>query len=379
MTPPLPQLTRAKKKSDPSPRARLALGGNLAGAPEPSRPSTEVDVSAASGSRRWRRHGSTAGAEQDGARAQERWTTGSALATRGLSWLLMAAVAAGPAALVWQVVGDDSVPVAQTPAEVTRDSLARRSVAGEQAAAWVQAWLSTPASRAGDLKAWWAGPVDLPKAAGDVADVRVVDAVATAPGVWAVTVTATVTEPGEARSRRFYMVPVQVDGGAGDASASVKAVPAVVQAPAAAVVPASPYTVSVPSGSAVIESLQAFMSAYLAGQGDVARYITPGSPLGAVSAEAQYERAEVESVRVTERVENLRSGQSPTEGQTLQALVEVRLVERGKGSDVARQRSASWPLTLTARDGRWEITAIDGTFQTTAEASAGNSNTTPKE
>lgn len=349
---------------------RPGLGGSLAGPADPDRLDVEDRPSRAWG---WRR--TKAGAPSPA--VQERWTTGSAILTRGLSLLLMGAVAAGPIALGRQVLGDDTAPVAQARPEVTRDSIARRALASEQAAAWVQAWLTTPASRAVDLRAWWPGPVELPKTAGTATDVRVVDAVATAPGVWAVTVTATVAPPKGQPSRRFYMVPVQVDGGAGDAAASVKAVPAVVQAPPAAAVPPSPYTVSVPSGSAVNESLQAFMSAYLTGDGDVARYVTPGSSLQAVSAEAQYELATVQDVRVTERVENLRSGQAPQEGQVLQALVVVRLVEPGEGSQVARQRTASWPLTLTARDGRWEITAIDGTFQTSAEASAGN--TTPKE
>lgn len=343
-----------------SPRARLGLGGNLAGAPDPGRPTSAEDLPA----------------EKN---AQERWTNGSVLATRAVSGLLMACLAAGPVALVWKAVDSGPAPVAQQQAEVTRDSVARRAVASEQAAAWVQAWLTTPRERAAELRTWWTGPVDLPVEVGTASDVRVVDAVATAPGVWAVTVAATVTPPKGEPTRRYFMVPVQVDGGAGDAAASVKALPAPVQAPPAAQIPTSPYGVTVPSGSPVTDSVQAFMNAYLTGEGDVSRYVTPGSSLQAISESPQYAAADVVSVRITERVENVASGSTPTEGQVLHALVEVRLTELGAKEKSRYGRTASWPLTLTARDGRWEITDLDGTFQTTAEKSSAASTTTHKE
>lgn len=350
-------LDRTRAKASPQP-ARPRLGGDISSAPP-----------------------SAAGEADDAPRVQERWSHGSHLLTRAMSFALMAALVSGPVALGLSAFKNDAPVVAQGKAEVTHDSIARRSVASEQAAAWVQAWLTTPAARAAELKTWWPGPIDLPKVAGQAADVRVVDAIPTAPGVWAVTIAANVTPAkDEPITRRYYMVPVQVDGGTGDASASVKAIPAIVQAPATAKTPSSPYNVNIPSASPVVASAQAFMSAYLAGDGDVARYTTPGSPLHAVSETPLYEEAEVVSVRASERVDNVGSGQTPADGQVVQALVDVTLVDPGPGEASTRKRSASWPLTLTARDGRWEITAVDGTFQTTAEnSSAASSTTSPKE
>lgn len=351
--------------SGSSPRSRLGLGGNQAGAPRPSRAG---DVSA------------DEDAETIEKPAQARYTTGSHLMTRGISYLLMGALVCGPAALVVGLLDDGPAPLAQAKDEVTHDTVARRSVASEQAAVWVQAWLTTPSARAAELKQWWPGPVSLPKAASQVSDVRVVDATPTAPGVWAVTVSASVTPAGgKSHSRNFYMVPVQVDGGSGDAAAAVKAVPSVVQAPATAKNPGSPYGVTLPSSSPVEASVQAFMSAYLAGEGEVSRYTTPGSPLHAVAEAAPYESVEVQSIRVTERAENLSEGQAPTDGQVLHVLVETVTTDPGPGAPSTRQRSASWPLTITARDGRWEITDLDGTFQTTAETNSADSNTSTKE
>lgn len=346
------------RRAKPTQAARPRLGGDITQAPAPATAKAETAPP-----------------------VQERWSHGSHLLTRAMSWGLMAALLSGPVAIGLYVFDDGAPVVAQEKAEVTHDSVARRSVASEQAAAWVQAWLTTPEDRAAELKTWWSGPLDLPKVAGQATDVRVVDAVPTAPGVWAVTVAASVTPAkGQPTTRRHYLVPVQVDGGAGDASAAVKAIPAIVQAPATAKTPSSPYNVTLPSDSPVVQSTQAFMSAYLAGDGDVARYTTPGSPLHAVSEAPLYEEAEVVSVRASERVDNVGSGQAPTDGQIVQALVDVTLVDPGPGEASTRKRSASWPLTLTARDGRWEITAIDGTFQTTAESSsAASSTTSPKE
>jgi hypothetical protein len=56
----------------------------------------------------------------------------------------------------------------------------------------------------------------------------------------------------------------------------------------------------------------------------------------------------------------------PSDGATARVQAEVLLRERGAAS--GEGLSASYPLTLTARGGRWEVTRIDTALQRATDA-----------
>src|SRR5699024_95862 len=112
----------------------------------------------------------------------------------------------------------------------------RRMVASDTAVRWVQTWATATRGDAEEAERQWSGTQQLvlPKKASTIDEVRVVDAVASAPGVWSVTISALVTDPGTDPARRYYRVPVQVSGDkSGQIKASPQAVPAIVPGPRA--------------------------------------------------------------------------------------------------------------------------------------------------
>ncbi|MQY40173.1 hypothetical protein SRB17_82040 [Streptomyces sp. RB17] len=151
---------------------------------------------------------------------------------------------------------------------------------------------------------------------------------------------------------RYYAIPVVADRAG--ASFTVTGAPGVVAGPARAGVPKSPYRVTVPEGdlsSAVAE----FLGAYLTGAGEVSRYLAPGVKLTAVSP-APYTALSLQQLSAIE--EAAAAEQVPADGTTVRVLAEVE----------ARDAAGRWPpayeLTLKARSGRWEATALEsGTAQ----------------
>ncbi|MFE5141258.1 conjugal transfer protein [Streptomyces fagopyri] len=145
---------------------------------------------------------------------------------------------------------------------------------------------------------------------------------------------------------RTYAVPV-VAGRFGDAF-TVTGAPGVVAGPGRAVVPASPYRVTVPEGD-LSSSVGEFLAAYLTGAGEVDRYLAPGVALAPASP-APYRTVTVQQVRAAE--EAAASGEA-ADGTAVHVLVQVE----------ARDREGRWPLAyelaLTARSGRWEVAGLE--------------------
>lgn len=167
-------------------------------------------------------------------------------------------------------------------------------------------------------------------------------------GVWSVTVAAQYADGRLCN----YAVPVVADRAGG--SFTVTGAPGVVAGPVRADAPQSPYRVSVPDGD-LSSSVGEFLSAYLAGAGEVDRYLAPGVRLSAVTP-APYSRVMVQQVRAVE--EAAAAEKVAVDGTAVHVLVEVE----------ARDEDGRWPLAyelaLTARSGRWEVTGLEsGTVQ----------------
>lgn len=337
---------------------RLGLGGDLAGSPGPSRDHAQGELTAL-----------------DNAAIGPRPTTTSSgvhsLATRALTLALTAAIACGPGALLWRVMTPEPAPaVAAADVGFDQRMISRRSVASETAAAWVQAWLTTPAADAKHLTTFYAGKVELPAEASTATAVRVVDAIVAAPGVWSVLVSATVTPPGGVPSQRFYQVPVAVAGDPTNVQSAPMAIPAVVPPPPALrSVQTGTYPITVMPDSALGGAVSAFLTAMLTGTGEVSRYVSPGSNLTTAALPGEgYKAVTVRTISAAEAVPGVADAHAPADGTTVhvQALALVTDTDNADGQGL----SVSYPLLMTARGGRWEVTGIDATLAASEAAAS---------
>lgn len=294
--------------------------------------------------------------------------------SRGPRWARLgvwAALAAGPLALA-VTVGIPRTTVAQAaptprPAEAVRPPADPHGTAELFVDLWLRADAATPESASAVALRSLAPGVELPKrprATGTApAPARVV-AVRTAAGpgsTWTVVVAAIRDQgdPAPAASGPGSVVPqvryFAVTGTRGTSRGPVAVVgaPAEVAAPDASPVPESEFSRPVPATSALGMSLGEFVRTYLGGgQGaGLDRYLSPGLKVTAPRA-APYARVEVEGVAADAEVA---AGQAvPADGAN--ARVRIRVT----GEDTQGVR---WPLLyraeVTARAGRWEISALE--------------------
>ncbi|MGW3631861.1 conjugal transfer protein [Streptomyces sp. NPDC005122] len=261
------------------------------------------------------------------------------------------AIAAGPLALGIAATSGPTTVQAAVPKAVPVRPTAQSSDPAGFAQLFVDAWLRSraddPASAQAQLAQSMAPEVELPDpvegAQSRPASVTAVRSAHLAGSSWSVTVAA---QYADGRLRN-YAVPVVVDGAGG--AFTVSGAPGVVAGPVRATVPRSPYRVAVPEGD-LSSSAGEFLSAYLAGAGEVDRYLAPGVRLSAVTP-APFARVAVQQVRAIE--EAAATGQVAADGTAVHVLVQVE----------ARDEDGRWPLAyelaLTARSGRWEVTGLD--------------------
>ncbi|MFE3770909.1 conjugal transfer protein [Streptomyces sp. NPDC059122] len=179
-------------------------------------------------------------------------------------------------------------------------------------------------------------------------------------GYWSVTVAARITSKDDAGQLHYFQVPVRSTASTkGTASGWVAAaLPAEVAAPTgdAAKAPELSYG----SGHAplasdpAVQTIQGFLAAYLTGQGDVERYLSPGTTLHPVRP------APYAAVTLTQIADH---GPGPAEGaeaQTPPDGVQRRLLVDVEGdSRKATGRPMTYAIELRARGGRWEIAALE--------------------
>lgn len=273
----------------------------------------------------------------------------SSLAAKAATVLLMAALVCGPAGLavagltLYSSTGPAPVAVAQV-----QDLSGVQAAAGEFAQRVVVAWLTTPRGQEDKFTALVQVPaVTLPEVPFTVSD-PTVSSIAEADGVWSVTVAATVTDQRRQPARRFFQVPVLVD--AAGAVVTALSLPAPVAGPAVGALPRLSYRFQVDPAGPVAQTAAQFLSAYIAGQGDVTRYVSPTTQIKPVTSPPYT------AVKVTDLAgdTDLNTTDVPKDRARLRILV---------GADASvttkQQVSVSYALTLLARAGRWEVQAID--------------------
>ncbi|MEU4616642.1 conjugal transfer protein [Streptomyces umbrinus] len=268
-------------------------------------------------------------------------------------------IAAGPIGLG---VAITSAPTTVEAATETKPTAVRTTAVAADPSGYAQLFVSTWLRSSADdgstaqarLAQSMAPGVELPDPAADAqSKPQLVTAVRSAQrsdGAWSVTVAAQYADG----VVRYYALPVAADRAG--ASFSVTGAPGVVAGPALAEVPTSPYGVSVPEGD-LASALGQFLTAYLAGSGEVDRYLAPGVHLTAVSP-APYTAVTVKQVSAVE--EAAAAERVPADG------TKVRVLARVEAQDVGGRWPLAYELALTTRSGRWEVSALQS--GTTAQA-----------
>ncbi|MGQ4354889.1 conjugal transfer protein [Streptomyces drozdowiczii] len=302
------------------------------------------------------------------------WTspsTGSvAVATtvvRRLAWSLLIC---GPVLGGWAIV---SQPAADTrPAVAVQPSSGGTTGPGGFAEMYVAEFLRAGEGSEGELAAFYARAADLelggrPDATqvGQIAAVRVAEI---EPGrYWSVTVAARVLEPASKDGEqagirmRFFQVPIEADREGGPLAAL--ALPAEVAAPGGGTRKAKlayGAPLSAQTSDPAVDTVSRFFGAYLSGSGDLGRYVSPGTRLSAVRP-APYQSVTVTQLSAETAFQDSdgdgRIG-APSGQEQLRLVVDVKAA---RPDGIARP--LSYALTLSGRDGRWEVAALDSTPQ----------------
>jgi hypothetical protein len=298
-------------------------------------------------------------ADQD-VRLQARWTGGSQLATRAATAVLWTALVAGPLALALAVLTFLTVSAGSSPVVAPAADHAGEQVAVEEfAQRFVVTWLQTPQGQEQQLAPYvrvthltlpevpWRADQPATAAVGRIRD-----------GLWTVTVAVTVSAPGSPAQRRYFQVPVRsvsrtgVSNGTDANGMFAAALPAPVAAPTPAAAPDLAYPYPANPTDPVVTSVGEFLTALLTGQGDVTRYVSPGTNVSAI-APPPYTTVAVTEVMVDR--ERVGSG-PPASGERLAVLVTAQATA-GPRQDIDVQ----YALTLLARAGRWEVKAVEPT------------------
>ncbi|MFG3533043.1 conjugal transfer protein [Streptomyces sp. NPDC047917] len=286
---------------------------------------------------------------------------------RRTAWALLVA---GPVLAGWALVSRPAVVPAAAPVRQEQPAAGQSAGPGGFAELFVSAYLTAGEGTEESLAPFLpnAREVSLTADPGvqraqEVAAVRVR---LVSSGYWSVTVAARVAPAGAADGKkkpgpdeaeagpvlRYFQVPVRT--GAGGALAAA-ALPAEVGAPLSGEAPVLAYGQSVPvrSSDPAGQTLAGFFAAYLAGSGELDRYLSPGTALAAVSP-APYTQVEV--ARLAEVGTNDPGSAGPqSDGARRQLLVDITASDAD-----GQKRPLTYAITITARDGRWEIASVEG-------------------
>ncbi|MFI5753128.1 conjugal transfer protein [Streptomyces sp. NPDC051644] len=291
---------------------------------------------------------------------------------RRTAWALLVA---GPVLAGWALVSRPAVTVPAAPVRQEQPAAGQPAGPGGFAELFVSAYLSAGEGTEESLAPFLPNAREVSLAADpgvqraqELAAVRVR---LVSPGYWSVTVAARVVpvgatdekkaEPGPGGVQagpvlRYFEVPVRTGAGGALAAATL---PAEVGAPLSGEAPLLAYGQSVPvrSTDPAAQTLAGFFAAYLAGSGELDRYLSPGTALAAVSPAPykQVEVAQLAEVGTNDPGSAGPQGAPVPDGARRQLLVDVTASDAG-----GQKRPLTYAVTIAARDGRWEIASVEG-------------------
>ncbi|MFE6164055.1 conjugal transfer protein [Streptomyces sp. NPDC056486] len=280
------------------------------------------------------------------------------------------AVAAGPLALIASCARPDAV-VRTQPAPVTRAADEKVPAADPAGFAelfldlWLRSGSDEQSAAAQQLRTM--APSIQPPSWGKSAPVAerlaTVRRVHQGGAAWSVTVAvrfkARQTGAAEEAAVRYFALPLVVkDTGKGPGTAQgfvVPAAPMEVAAPKALDEPDSPYGTQLRDESALAVTAGEFLGAYLGAEEGADRYLAPGVTLPALGG-SPFEAVQVDEVRAQESTD----GEAGADGAPVRVLVQATARDTSGG-----EWPLSYALNLTARDGRWEVTALQSGLEDT--------------
>ena len=274
------------------------------------------------------------------------WTNGQYLKSVGATALIWTLAGSGVLSLGLDLVRDESGP-APTSVEVQDPADSQR--VGEYGAAFISRYLSAGQGQEDQITAMLADGVkaqlQLPSTPRAIGAVTPGPAVEADGGTWIVTVAVDeAPADGQQPVRRYWQLPVQLDD---NGHMAVTALPSLVTAPSSSGITVTPGSeLNDPDVTAAVD---AFMKAYLAGQGEVAPLTSPGSALTAIEP-APYTDASVSAIRTSQEMP-----ETPASGDQVRTEVSVTATAADGSST-----QMSYTLDLRYRD-RWEVAAINPT------------------
>lgn len=283
------------------------------------------------------------------------WPQANRFGTRALLLLLIVGVLAGPIALLRSNTISAGPARVDAPADTTAataEAQARARTRAEGAAtSLVWRWLSAGQADAEALDALLVYPptqLNLPqKRPSPPAAVTVADATGSGAS-WTVTVDA---RGGQAGAGSTYRVAVQVDEQAATALTLPGQIPQQPPAPAGRERKDGPDQVSLSTDDPADAAAAGFVQTLLSGNGDLSRWTRPGSELVAIRP-APCSTAQATTTAATDPPE-------PTDGQITDVLATATC--RTTTGRITTSRTLQYLLTLTARGGRWEVSAYTDT------------------
>lgn len=282
------------------------------------------------------------------------WSKGQALSTKAI------VIGSWSALLVWPLVlvglTGGFVPAKPAKPTVTTQAVsAAEQSAGATAQAFVASWLSATRSNTGAL----ADYVDLsgillPEQGYEYRNLVVASVGPQGSGgSVTVQVAAEIKESSKTKEgkdlvvwpQRYFEVTLLVS----QEGVKPRGLPRAVASPLLAPEPDNGgYGQNIAAADPVAQSITSFLQAYVAGTGEIARYVAPGTNITAVTP-APYTAVKPLQFKAPEVPES-----SPADGTTIRTLTRTQLL--GQQGQVV---TADYYLALTARAGRWEVTSIE--------------------
>ncbi|MFI7114961.1 hypothetical protein [Amycolatopsis sp. NPDC049868] len=219
---------------------------------------------------------------------------------------------------------------------------------------YVRSWLSANREDSAGLETFYPAGMKSTRAVGTQipVDTSTLSVVSPRPGAWSVIVAANilVQQPdGKHRARLACANASLVGSAEGYVAASL---PAPVACPRTLAAVDLDYPETAELNGPIGQSVHGFLIAYLAGRGELNRYIAPGTSIGAI-VPPPYAEVQLLELRTHERFEPGQAAR-PLDG------TDVHATARAWGYDALGQvTTIDYALTLVARADRWEVSRID--------------------
>lgn len=278
-----------------------------------------------------------------------KWTKGRSLSTRFTTVALWVALACGPVALITAMTAPDPVaPAAQT-GPTTAGLTATDQLAGSTAASFVAAWMTSTRDDPSPIEGYLSDASIKQLEPMTYRDLMVAVVRPVNDGLVVVDVSATVKELAADGSGVEHWIPrlYEVTVNTADGAATVQALPALVATPSTTEPTTEQLKASASNTTEPGLSVQTFLSSYLTGGADLDRLVAPGSTIVAPSP-APYVAVSARDIKTNAETPEAADG------------AEIQVVATVEAAAATEQSAVlTYALTLSARDGRWEVVSIN--------------------